>query len=116
MLKLATFVVLLCAPFAATQDTSQSKAENPLFTSDLIAWSTLQTPRPVPQISGPERSFSGKVTRQSDAYLLELPDSNSYRLDRPDLIGLYEGHQISVVGALDESGTQIQIHEIADVK
>jgi hypothetical protein len=47
---------------------------------------------------------------------LELPDANSYRLDRPELIGVYEGHQVSLLGALDPSGTQIQIHEIAEVK
>jgi hypothetical protein len=116
MLRLATFAIFFCASIAAAQEDSQPKTQNPLFTSDLIAWSNLPAPLPIPQITGPERSFSGIVTRQSDVYLLQLPDSNSYRLDRPELISLYEGHQISVVGALDESGKQIQIHQIADVK
>jgi hypothetical protein len=112
---------LLMAGIAVAQDDGPS----PLFTSDLVAWSSMSAPQPLPQTDGAQGSdtstgpstnrFSGTILRQGQDYFLHVSSSTSYQLDHPEVARLYEGTQVVVLGALDPEGKQIRIRKIAPV-
>ncbi len=112
---------LLMAGVAVAQDGGRS----PLFTSDLIAWSSMFDPQPLPQTAGaqgsdtstnpPTKSFSGTILKHGQDYFLHISSSTSYQLDHPEVARLYEGRQVLVLGALDAVGRQIRIRKIVPV-
>jgi hypothetical protein len=112
---------LLMAGVAVAQDGGQS----PLFTSDLVAWSSMSDPQPLPPTAsvqgsdtstGPStNSFSGTIWRQGQDYFLHVSSSTTYRLDHPEIARLYEGRQVLVLGALGLGGKQLCIRKIAQV-
>jgi hypothetical protein len=122
MIKLAILGLLLTTAIVSAQNVDPA----PLFTSDLVAWSSMSAPAPMPQITGPTQktldpatnlsmvSFSGKIAKRGGEYFLQSSDSTSYRLDHPEVASLYEGMQVLVLGALDPSGS-LHIRKVAQV-
>lgn len=94
---------------------------------DLIAWSQMQTPRPVPQPLPPDQNpgasqqptaetFTGTIIRVETSYVLKLASGLTYRLDdqtddRNDR-RQYEGKQVRLIGSLDADRNRIHILSI----
>jgi hypothetical protein len=95
----------------------------------LIAWSQLQKPQPVPQPLPPDRSI-----RQTDQhptnppaqqvqpaaptfmgtimYVLKVSSNSAYQLDDQDRAKQYEGQQVKITGTLDADGKSLHITSI----
>src|SRR5436309_3434182 len=94
---------------------------NPMFTSSLVAWTTMQTPQPpegnpLPPRSAPEpqpnvqmpenppdsstasqqsaQTFTGTVSQQGDTYVLSGAGSESYKLDDQDRAKQFNGQKV----------------------
>ena len=116
---------LLMVGIAVAQDGGRSS----LFTSDLVAWSSMSAPQPLPQttagapgsevadtsIDPSTDTFSGTILRQGEDYFLHVSSSTSYQLDHPELARLYEGTQVLVLGALGPGGKQLRMRKIATI-
>ena len=125
-MKRAVFLVwLLMAGVALAQDGGQSS----LFTSDLVAWSSMSEPQPMPPSAAHEflvgvpgdsadpsaSSFLGTIVRQGENYVLFGSSTSFYQLDHPEVARVYEGMRVVVLGALDGGGRQISMRKIAPV-
>jgi hypothetical protein len=86
---------------------------------DLIAWSQMQTPRPVPQPLPPDQNpraqqqataevFAGMIVKIDARYVLKMQSGITYRLDRAN-VGQYEGKQVRLAGNLDANRNQLHV-------
>lgn len=103
---------------------------------ELIAWSQLQKPRPVPlplpppdkgesqpdqqnpqpadpqtQLT-PARTFTGKIVKDGDKYVLEVANNTTYQLDAQDNAKQYQDKHVRVVGQLDLRSDTIHVERI----
>jgi hypothetical protein len=117
--------------YALAQQTIQRL--NPTLPADvlgpeLVAWSELQKPRPIPQpLPPPERAdqsqpeqsqvqeqqqvqqrqqaadqpFTGTIVKDDGKYVLKISDSASYQIDDQEKAKLYEGKRVKITGSLD---------------
>jgi len=100
---------------------------------DLIAWSQMQTPRPVPQPLPPDQrpgaqeqpsaeTFAGTIIKIKSSYSLRLAGGITYRLNDQDSdrnnVKQYEGQQVAVLGNLspDRSGLRIVAIRLASLE
>ena len=91
----------------------------------LIAWSEVQKPRPLPQPlpppqpdppaqSQPQQSagsqnqqqpsaqaFTGTVVKGGSKYVLKVSESTSYQIDDQEKARVFEGKQVKIAGSLD---------------
>lgn len=91
----------------------------------LVVWSELQKPRPVPQPLPPPQPdppaqqqaqpapgaqaqqqpatqiFTGTIVKDREKYVLKVSGGTSYQIDDQDKARMYEGKQVKVVGTLD---------------
>lgn len=126
--------------FAQNPQASSPKTPEDLLATaaDLVAWSYMQEPKPVPQPLPPPdkgvpqpdttpsqppapqapepvtaQTFSGKIVKDSGKFMLKVSDSTSYQLDVQDGLGQYEGKNVKVTGTLETGGaihvTKIEI-------
>jgi hypothetical protein len=111
-------------------------AEDLLRSQQLVAWSWLQSPRPVPQpLPPPDKStpqpdpqtqqparpqtqqpmpsqnFTGKIVKTGEKFILKA-GSTSYQLDDQNSAKRYEGKDVRIVGTLDAGGDTIHIAKI----
>jgi Protein of unknown function (DUF5818) len=127
--------------YALAQQTIQQI--NPTFPADvlgpeLIAWSELQKPQPMPQpLPPPERAdqsqpaqsqpaqsqaqqpqeaadqpFTGTIAKDGDKYVLKISDSASYQIDDQEKAKPYEGKRVKVVGSLDAKANILHVTSI----
>ncbi|MGA7635017.1 MAG: DUF5818 domain-containing protein, partial [Terriglobales bacterium] len=86
---------------------------------DLIAWSQMQTPRPVPQPLPPDQNpraqqqataevFAGMIVKIDASYVLKMQGGITYRLDQANM-GRYEGKQVRLAGSLDANRNQLHV-------
>ena len=105
--------------------------------SQLIAWSQLQKPQPIPQpLSMPSRSaqpsdqppqaanpsaqpqfpaeqaFTGTIIKDGLRYVLKVSSNSVYQLDDQERAGLYEGKQVKIAGTLDATGNSLHVTSI----
>lgn len=103
----------------------------------LIAWSQLQKPQPIPQplpaadrevqrpdqqpaptqVAPPQQqpavqTFVGTIMKEGAKYVLEVSDKNVYQLDDQDRARQYEGKQVRIAGTLDAYGNSVHITSI----
>lgn len=100
----------------------------------LIAWSQLQKPQPVPQPLPPDRSirqmdqqpanppaqqvqpaaptFMGTIIKNGSTYVLKVSSNSAYQLDDQDRAKQYEGEQVKITGTLDADGKSLHITSI----
>jgi hypothetical protein len=107
----------------------------------LIAWSQVQKPQPVPEPLPPpdrpvqqsepqtgrsaetaqepppqqqpaDQTLSGTVVKDGSRYVLKVSSSRTYELDDQDRAKRYEGKQVKVSGTLDASGNIFHIISI----
>ncbi len=89
---------------------------------DLIAWSQMQTPRPVPQPLPPDQNprpqqqptaeiFAGTIVKVDANYVLKMQSGKTYRLDQDDM-RQYEGKQVRLAGNMDANRNQLHVISI----
>jgi hypothetical protein len=122
----------------APQPTAQG-SEDGLAMQQLIAWSRMQKPQPAPQPlpapdtpipqpapqpqqakepansqnqQTPTQSFTGKIVKDGNNYVLKVTNSTAYQLDAESDVKEYENHDVKIVGELDTKSNTIHIVKI----
>ena len=134
---LATLIIVAAGPLVLAQGPrSQSKPVLPseILGPQLIAWSQLQKPQPVPQPLPPDRSIRksdqqpanppaqqvqpatptlmGTIIKNGSTYVLKVSSNSAYQLDDQDRAKQYEGEQVKITGTLDADGKSLHITSI----
>jgi hypothetical protein len=101
----------------------------------LIAWSQLQKPQPVPQLLlQPDRplqqpdvqranpptqqeqpaapTFKGTIIKNGTRYVLKVSSNSTYQVDEQYSPKQYEGKQVKIAGTLDADGKSLRITSI----
>jgi len=101
----------------------------------LIAWSQLQKPQPVPQLMlEPDRPmqqpdvqranppakqeqpaappFKGTIIKNGTRYVLKVSSNSAYQIDDQDRPKQYEGKPVKIAGTLDADGKSLHIIDI----
>jgi hypothetical protein len=105
----------------------------------LIAWSQLQKPQPMPQpLPPPDRpmqqqqpdqaaqsanppaqqqppaaqTFTGTIAKDGTRYVLKISSNTAYQLDDQEKAKQYEGKQVKIGGTLDANGSSLHIISI----
>jgi hypothetical protein len=115
------FLLILCASMCAqgVQPEPAPALPSGVLGPDLIAWSQMQTPRPVPQPLPPDQNpraqpqataevFAGMIVKIDARYVLKMQSGITYRLDRAN-VGQYEGKQVRLAGNLDANRNQLHV-------
>jgi Protein of unknown function (DUF5818) len=135
LLALALFLAI--TPWAFTQDgAAQPCPEVPRGTMgcELVAWSHLQEPVPLPepeskpvppadqqpgqsptsqtQPQASRQTITGVIVRQGEKYVLKAGDNTTYQLDDQDRARRYQHKRVMVVGRLDANNTIFQVESI----
>lgn len=133
----ATLVFLLVSlPLMLAQDpqTQPSPAlPSSILGPQLIAWSQLQKPRPVPQpLPPPDQpipqadqqtpnppaqqpaalTLMGTIVKDGARYVLKVSSNTAFQLDDQDKVSQYEGKQVRIAGRLDADGKVLHITSI----
>ena len=140
MTTLLAFWVLLVAPRAFPQQSALQTPEDAFTSRELIAWSQLQKPQPTPQplppggspVPQPEQpqdqqaklpvdpqsqrepvqSYTGRVTKDGNRYLLEMADGTR-QLDAGDgCLQPFEKQNVKIVGNLDPQARSIEVLKV----
>jgi len=125
--------------FAQDLQTQPSPAlPSDILGPQLIAWSQLQKPQPVPQplpppdrpIQQPDRqaaqganppaqqqqpaaqTFTGTIVKDGSKYVLKVSSNSGYQLDDQERARQYEGKQVRIAGTLDANGNSLHITSI----
>lgn len=100
----------------------------------LIAWSLLQRPQPVPQPlpppdsrpdpqpaqpsnpharqQAPTQSFTGKIVRDGEKYVLKISGNTTYQLDEQGTAEQYRDKEVKVVGTVEAGSDTIHVVRI----
>ncbi len=134
-------LLIALAPFAFSQEpTSAQTPEDAFSARELVAWSRLQKPQPAPQPlpprdtpipqpdpssdqqskapadqtgeARPGQSFSGRVVKEGNEYVLRMADNTTYQLDEQGGMDRYEDKRVRVVGTLDRASNTIHVLKI----
>ncbi len=133
--KLLALSLFAAVPLGLTaQQAAPHTPEDAFTTRDLIAWSHLQTPQPVPQPLPPDEArapqpehprdqqsrppadphsqqqpafrVTGTVLKDGGEYVLQVAHAN-YKLESPSDLGAYETRSVMVVGFFNSESTTI---------
>jgi hypothetical protein len=133
--------VLGTVSWNSSQDLRSRRSPEPptdILGPQLIAWSEMQRPQPVPQPlpppdrplkqpdqpdrqaaqpanpqAQPERqTFTGTIVKEGSKYLLKVSIDGIYQLDDQDKARQYEGKQVRIEGTLDASSNRLHIRSI----
>lgn len=133
-------VPLLCAQNLRSQPSPTPPSD--ILGPQLIAWSQMQKPEPVPQPLPPPdkpvqppaqttdqqpappsksqaqpqppaaQTFTGTVVKDAGRYILKVTSTTVYQLDDQDKAKQYEGKQVKIEGTLDANGNSLHITSI----
>jgi Protein of unknown function (DUF5818) len=129
--------LLLVGPAAVAQDGGPQPCPDVspgALGCELIAWSRLQEPAPLPEpdanpaptanhegSSSPDpqtqpetatRSIVGIIVREGEKYVLKAGDNTTYELDDQERARRYQDKQVKVVGKLDSRSNSLHIESI----
>src|SRR5579864_2807412 len=133
--------LLSVAPFALSQGTPNPQTPEDAFEArTLIAWTSLQKPQPAPQPlpprdtplpqpdqpadqqskspadpqtqQSPAQTFSGRIVKNGDEYVLKAAGNNTYELDDQSGARKYEDKNVRIVGNLDAASNKIHVVKI----
>ena len=135
LLGLALFLTI--APWAFTQDGRAQPCPDVTpgtLGCELVAWSHLQEPVPLPepetkpapppdqqpgqspnsqtQPQASKQSITGIIVRQGQKYVLKAGDNTTYQLDDQDRASRYQDKEVRVVGKLDADSNTLHIESI----
>jgi hypothetical protein len=133
-------LIFLAASLPLTLAQDRQSQPHPGLPSDilgpqLIAWSQLQKPQPVPQpLLQPNRPvqysdqgqpapsaqtqppaaqiFTGTIVKDGMRYVLKVASNSVYQLDDQERARQYEGKQVKIAGTLDATGNSLHITSI----
>lgn len=135
-------ISLVAGPLLFGQEMQQPTPRFPedllASSAELIAWSYLQKPKPVPEPLPPPdkgvpqpdpqtqqppapqapsqpvatQTFTGKILKDGDKYVLKVSSSTTYQLDEQSGAKQYEDKDVKVVGTLDAGGNTIHVTKI----
>ena len=140
-LKLAVLGLSLSPLLVSAQDSQQAQHNDGRLGTELIAWTQMQKPEPVPsphpvplpdqpqqppdaqkpasgsqqddmQKQNAAQSFMGTIVKAGDKYVLKTADSATYQLDDQDRAKAYEGKQVQVTGTLDTKSGTIHVQDM----
>jgi hypothetical protein len=108
-----------------------------VLTSQLVAWTQMQKPKPVPEplpppdkgVPEPDRqttpparpqalqqtpaeTFTGKIVKDGGKYVLKVSSNTTYQLEEQSSLEKYKDQDVRIVGTLDASGNTIRIVKI----
>jgi len=130
---LVFLMVTLPLMFAQDPQTQPSPAlPSDTLGPQLIAWSQLQKPQPVPQLMlQPDRpvhqpdvqpanpsakqeqpaapTFKGTIIKNGTRYVLKVSSNSAYQIDDQDRPKQYEGKHVKIAGTLDADGKSLHI-------
>lgn len=124
--------------FAQEQRPTSQFPEDALAAQQLIAWTHMQKPQPAPQPLPPRdtpvpqpgqqgkqpdphapseqtpttQSFTGKIVKDGNKYVLKAANSATYELQDQDVIQQYENQNVKVIGSLDAGSNTIRVVKI----
>ena len=127
-------VLLGLTPFLVGQEPhieAIPSAEAPA-SRQLIAWSRLQKPQPVPQPLPPPdsrpdpqpaqppnpharqqtRTFTGKIVRDGEKYVLKVSSNTTYQLDEQSSAEQYQDKEVKIVGTVEPGSNTIHVVRI----
>ncbi|HUD67353.1 MAG TPA: DUF5818 domain-containing protein [Candidatus Sulfotelmatobacter sp.] len=100
----------------------------------LIAWSRLQKPQPVPQPLPPpdsrpdpqpaqppspharqqtrSQTFTGKIVRNGEKYVLKVSSNTTYQLDEQSSAEHYQDKEVKIVGTVEPGSNTIHVVRI----
>ncbi len=111
-------------------------AEDALVAQELIAYSEVQKPQPLPPPDTPvpqrdqaqdqqpkppnaedgqapsSQTFTGKIVKDGGVYVLKVAKDATYQLDTQSGLQQYENQSVRIVGKLDASGNTIHVVKI----
>lgn len=137
----AFLLAITSLAFGQEPQTPPQSPEDAMGTRPLIAWSRLQEPQPAPQPLPPRdnripqpdqqdeqgkqpdpqtpqdqtpvtQSFTGKIIKDGNKYVLKAASNITYDLQEPGDIKQYENQSVRVVGNLDKSTNSIRVVKI----
>jgi len=136
-LSLATLVLCLALiHMARAQNSQKPKHPSPQNGTELIAWTQMQQPRPMPSADGltvpgrqtdaiqpnidtasgfsiqPVQSFSGAVVSADGEYMLKVAEGVNYYLDDQERGRKFEGKDVQVTGNLIPGSDLIKVQDI----
>ena len=128
----AVVFLVVTLPLMFAQDPQAQPS--PALASDhqLIAWSQLQKPQPVPQLMlQPDRpvqqpdvqwenppakqeqpaapTFNGTIIKNGTRYVLKVSGNSAYQIDNQGRPKQYEGKHVKIAGTLDADGRSLHI-------
>jgi hypothetical protein len=124
-----------------SQDPSSPQGPDNVQPTQLVAWSEMQRPQPVPEPvppsdpavpqPGPQQAppsaapkdqqqissqtFTGKIVKAGDKYVLKTAGGDTYPLDQQDTARQYENKDVKVTGSLDSGTNTIRVASINPV-
>lgn len=137
----AILLIALISPSVASGQSALNRGESqlsshPLFSSDLIVWTGIQSPSPVQgaspnpqnqtgsdqaksgddqQVNSKVQRFAGTIIQEGNTYILRTSDKWSYNLDDQATAAQYLNQRVAITGTLNASGDLIHVHEIQPV-
>jgi hypothetical protein len=109
----ATLGLLAITPFLFAQE-ARPTLPSDILGPQLIAWSQQQKPQPVPEplLNSPDvRTFTGTIVKVHNRYVLQI-SSDVYQLDGQETARTFEGKEVKLTGALDESTRWIHVTSV----
>ena len=134
--------LLAMTPLAFAQQPQPQFPEDALETRQLVAWTRFQKPQPAPQPLPPRetpvpqpdqqdrpgnqsrdpqvpqqqtpttQSFTGKIVKDGNRYVLQVASNTSYELQNPGDVKQYENQTVKVIGSLDTGTNTIRVVKI----
>jgi len=74
--------------------------------------SAQQTPSAPQQSPGKSQTFTGKIVKEGDKYMLRVSSGTAYQLDQSDSASQYENKDVKVSGTLDAASNTIHVTHI----
>lgn len=132
--------LLVSAPLMFSQDRQSPELPPEVLGPQLIAWSEMQSPRPVPlpppdkpdqqqpqtkekktdpanpsagdSGKSSQQTFTGTIMKDAGAYVLKVTGNTVYQIENQDSAKDYEGKPVRVSGTLNADGHTLRIEKI----
>ena len=137
---LISALIVLSATLPALLAQDLKSQPTPILPSEilgpqLVAWSQMQKPQPIPQpMPSPGRpsqqaeqqpaqstpvqpspaaqTFTGTIVKDGGKYILKTSGTNVYELDDQERAKQYDGKQVKIAGTLDATGNSLHVTSI----